>query len=135
ILAVYGISVLCVHLAYSIQVQKQSPLFSTLFNKRIRSKRFHDRSVVALHASDITDRLPHTSYVFIIEKKYSQIEWLIRSLLFVAWLKGRPIEIYILDGSGRGERKRTRYTSHDQTDDTMEIVRKFADQGLVHLLP
>lgn len=130
ILAVYGIGILCVHLAHHIHEQRQPPFFFSLFNKRLRVKRIHHRLTAALHASTITDsdHRSYTTYVCIINQKYSQIEWLVRSLLFTSWLKGQPIEIYVLVENGQDE------SSDDPTDHTMKIVRKFADQELVHLL-
>lgn len=51
-------------------------------------------------------------YVLVTHNNQAQIEWYIRSLSFFSWLKGREIDIHILD--------------EGSTDDTMGIIERVA---------
>jgi len=63
------------------------------------------------------------TFVWMTRNNQSHIEWYIRSLSFVSWLKGREIDIYIVD--------------EGSTDDTLEIVRRLmTHSGIsVHIVP
>lgn len=101
IIAVYGIGIALVHWQHA----------------RARS-----RLSVAACGKHPDHEAGHDHYLLITGDHQHQIEWIIRSLLFYAWIKGKDIRITVLD--------------EGSSDDTTEIVRRFATtrEG-VQLLP
>jgi len=64
------------------------------------------RSVARLHS------VPPTRVVLITSNNQKQIEWVVRSLFFMSWLKGRQINATIVD--------------KNSTDDTLKIIERLA---------
>jgi len=62
---------------------------------------------------------PPTHYVLISHHNQMQIEWYIRSLLFLSWVKGKMLHITVID---RGS-----------TDETLDIIRKLSLQRRIDI--
>src|SRR5690606_35280098 len=58
-------------------------------------------------------------YILISHENQQQIEWILRSLLFYSWLKGKEVMITVWD--------------EGSSDDTLKIVERFVGRGIVSM--
>jgi hypothetical protein len=68
----------------------------------------------AAHKRHNCEMPARTTFALITHNNETQIEWYLRSLLFVSWLRGRRIAIVLFD--------------EDSSDDTLAIVRSIAKE-------